>query len=103
MDSSKYSVTIRASRPAAILRAPALPSTASMIGAEKAPANAPGTPESWPPTSAPEALAKAPGVFSAMKERNEVPPKSWRVPYAASVWRAVVVSKVTGAIIAAEL
>jgi hypothetical protein len=33
----------------------------------------------------------------------EVPPKSWRVPYAASVWRAVVVSKVTGAIIAAEL
>jgi hypothetical protein len=34
---------------------------------------------------------------------DEVPPKSWRVPYAASVWRAVVVSKVTGAIIAAEL
>lgn len=34
---------------------------------------------------------------------TEVPPKSWKVPYAASGWRAVVVSNETGDIIAAEL
>jgi len=33
----------------------------------------------------------------------EVPPESWRVPYAASCWRAAVASNETGVIIAAEL
>lgn len=34
---------------------------------------------------------------------DEVPPESWRVPYAASCWRAAVASNETGVIIAAEL
>jgi len=42
-----------------------------------------------------------PGIWST--KTSGVPPKSWRSPYAASGWRAAVVSNVTGDIIAAEL
>lgn len=49
--------------------------------------------------SLPEALAAA----LAGLEPGEVPPESWRVPYAASCWRAAVASNETGVIIAAEL